>query len=146
MAELPEPLRQALIAEHADARHGFGLAEPFTAESFQRSPTCGDEVTLRVLVDDERVAGVSWQGHGCTVSMASASVLTDVVAGLPVASARALVGRFTALVRPGGSAEEDPELGDAVAFAGVGRYPLRARCAGLAWFALDDALQTATAP
>jgi nitrogen fixation protein NifU and related proteins len=138
-------LYQELILEHAKRREGEGSIEPFDAERFLRNPTCGDEIRLRVRLDgagDERhVDALGWEGQGCSISQASASVLAEQAPGLSVADARERIEAMRALLRSRGAAEPDEELlGDAVAFAGVARFPMRVKCAMLAWVALEEAL------
>ena len=154
-AELQQ-LYQQIILDHAKARHGAGLAEVpaglKSGESHQLNPTCGDEITLRAVMgaagthDDggSAVQGISWEGQGCSISMASASVLTDLAAGLPRDEIMALVDTFREVMRSRGTVEADEEvLGDAAAFSGVSRYPARVKCAMLAWVALEEALLAA---
>lgn len=131
MDALTEAERRQLIEELHRARHGFGLAASFDAEAHERSRTCGDEVTVRLSLADGVVTAFSWEGHGCTVSMASASALAELAPGMPVAGMAVLAESFFASLAPGGTS--GVALGDAEAFAGIGRYPLRAGCASLAW-------------
>ena len=143
-----QQLYQQIILEHAKRRRGDGLvaapAGMAAGESHQLNPTCGDEITLRAAVDGSTLDGVSWQGQGCSISMASASVLTELVAGLDRDEVLSLVDEFRTLMRSRGSIEPDEEvLGDAAAFAGVARYPARVKCAMLAWVALEEALLAA---
>ncbi len=143
-----QQLYQQIILQHAKDRHGDGLAEvpagARSGESHQLNPTCGDEITLRAVMAGPRLDGISWEGQGCSISMASASVLTDMMAGLPREEALALVEDFRELMRSRGTMEPDEEvLGDAAAFAGVSRYPARVKCAMLAWVALEEALLAA---
>jgi nitrogen fixation NifU-like protein len=138
-------LYQELILEHAKRREGEGAIEPFDAERFLRNPTCGDEIRLRVRLagagDERRVDALGWEGQGCSISQASASVLAEQAPGLSVADARERIEAMRALLRSRGGAEPDEELlGDAVAFAGVARFPMRVKCAMLAWVALEEAL------
>ena len=145
MSEAPrDPLAglyQELILEHAKRREGEGAIEPFDAERFLRNPTCGDEIRLRVRLDGDAVDALGWEGQGCSISQASASVLAEQVPGLTVADARERIEAMRALLRSRGPAEPDEELlGDAVAFAGVARFPMRVKCAMLAWVALEEAL------
>lgn len=144
-----QQLYQQIILEHAKQRHGDGLLDvPVGAtagESHQLNPTCGDEITLRAVVDGSTVDGISWEGQGCSISMASASVLAEMMAGMDRDEAGALVEDFRTLMRSRGSVEPDEEvLGDAAAFAGVARYPARVKCAMLAWVALEEALAQAS--
>ncbi|MCC3272971.1 SUF system NifU family Fe-S cluster assembly protein [Arthrobacter zhangbolii] len=143
-----QQLYQQIILEHAKRRHGDGLvntpAGGTAGESHQLNPTCGDEITLRAVLDGSTVAGISWEGQGCSISMASASVLTEMMGGLDRVRALALAEEFRTLMRSRGSIEPDEEvLGDAAAFAGVARYPARVKCAMLAWVAFEEALQAA---
>ena len=145
-------LYQQVILDHARERHGRGLREAGDAgaagESRQYNPLCGDEVTLRVVLQDGAdgaaggsVGDVSWTGEGCSISQAATSVLHDLVVGQPVDRARELVGSYREMVRSRGQVEPDESvLGDAVAFAGVGRHANRVKCAMLGWTAFEDAL------
>lgn len=144
-----QQLYQQIILEHAKQRHGDGLldvpAGATAGESHQLNPTCGDEITLRAVVDGSTVDGISWEGQGCSISMASASVLAEMMAGMDRDEVGALVEDFRTLMRSRGSVEPDEEvLGDAAAFAGVARYPARVKCAMLAWVALEEALAQAS--
>ena len=136
MEALTEAERVQLIEELHRAKHGFGLAQEFDVSGFRRTPSCGDEVTVRLSLDGSRITAFSWEGHGCTVSMAAASALGSTAVG--VEDFPALAERYFATVVADGVA--DPTLGDAEAFVGVGRFPLRAGCASLAWRATLDAL------
>jgi nitrogen fixation NifU-like protein len=129
--------RSALLEQLARARTGEGLPE-HGVEAYRRSPACGDEVTVRVLLDGDRIARLGWTGHGCTVSLAAASGLAVSADGVGIREFRALAERYLGTLTA--EAEPDPELGDLEAFAGIGRYPLRAGCASLAWRAALDAL------
>ncbi|HZZ46126.1 MAG TPA: SUF system NifU family Fe-S cluster assembly protein [Pseudonocardia sp.] len=137
---------QEIILDHYRDPHGAGLREPFDAESFQVNPTCGDEITLRVLVkrNDEGAADVvdvSYDALGCSISQASASVLTDLVVGRSVTESLRILEAFQEMVQSRGSVEPDEEvLGDGVAFAGVAKYPARVKCALLGWMAFKDAV------
>ena len=117
---MDDRMRQLVIEDLHRARHGYGLAEEFDGEGSEISPACGDTVTVRVSAD-----GFSWQGNGCTVSMAAASAL----GALTVQEFEAVSDDYLASIAPGGT----PVDGDLGAFAGIGRFPLRARCATLAW-------------
>lgn len=135
---LAEPDRAALIEELAKSRVGAGLGDLAGLEAHRRSPACGDEVTVRVVLDGEVIDALRWDGHGCVVSTAAASALSAAVPGLPVDAFRLLAARYLATLDA--DATPDPALDDLEAFAGIGRYPLRAGCASLAWRAALDAL------
>ena len=145
-----EQLYQQIILDHAKARHGSPLQEYLgagrTGESHQLNPVCGDEITLRAGVAEGSVTSVTWDGAGCAISMASASVLTDLVQGLPRDEVLSLIDAFREVLRSRGRIEADEEvLGDAAAFSGVSRFPARVKCAMLAWVALEESLLTANA-
>jgi nitrogen fixation NifU-like protein len=132
---------QEIILDHYKNPHGRGLREPFDTESFQVNPTCGDEVTLRVAVVDDKVTDVSYEGQGCSISQASTSVLTDLVTGATIADALSTMDAFVTMVQGRGQVEPDEDvLEDAVAFAGVAKYPARVKCALLGWMAFKDAV------
>ena len=144
-----EQLYQQVILDHAKFPHGRGLGaavvDAHTGESHQVNPTCGDEVTLQVDVDDGGVVrGLRWEGQGCSISQASVSVLHDLVLDQPVTRAGELAESFRALLQSRGAGLDDEEaeeaLGDATAFTGVGKFSARVKCALLGWVALDDAL------
>ena len=140
-----ESMYQEIILDHYKNPHGRGLRDPFDAESFQVNPTCGDEVTLRVKVDDGKVADVSYEGQGCSISQASTSVLTDLVVGHTLEEAFTTMDAFVELMQGKGKIEPDEDvLEDGVAFAGVAKYPARVKCALLGWMAFKDAVARTT--
>ena len=135
-----DSMYQEIILDHYRHPHHRGLREPFDAEVHHVNPTCGDEVTLRVKIVDGTVADVSYEGEGCSISQASASVMSDLVIGKRVADALDLEREFLALMQSRGTVEPDEDvLEDAVAFAGVSKYPARVKCALLSWMAWKDA-------
>jgi len=141
-----ESMYQEVILDHYKHPHRRGLREPFDAEVHHVNPTCGDEVTLRVQVVDGVVTDVSYDGQGCSISQASTSVMTDLVVGRRVTEALATEAAFLAMLQSQGRAEPDEDvLEDAVAFAGVARYPARVKCALLGWMAWKDATAQAVA-
>ena len=135
-------LYQDLIVDHTRRPQARGLLDAPTGISRQESPTCGDEVTVSVHLEGDRVVGFGWHGHGCAISQAAASMLATLVVGMPVADARALIEEFrTALTSRGEQTLDEARFGDAIALGGVSRYPSRIRCATLAWSALEQALR-----
>jgi nitrogen fixation protein NifU and related proteins len=135
-----ESLYQEIILDHYRKPHHKGLRDPFEAEVHHLNPTCGDEITLRVHIDGDIVADVSYEGQGCSISQASASVMTDLVIGKALPEALEVHEEFLRLMQSKGELEPDEDvLEDAVAFAGVSRYPARIKCALLAWMAWKDA-------
>ncbi|MFF1877431.1 Fe-S cluster assembly sulfur transfer protein SufU [Leifsonia sp. NPDC058230] len=138
-----QSLYQQVILDHAKEKHGFGLRDGAAASSHQLNPTCGDEVTVNVHpAADGGVASISWEGHGCSISTASASLLSDIVDDDSRESLATKIAAFRELMQSKGQLEGDDELlGDAVALAGVSRYVTRIKCAMLPWVALEDALR-----
>jgi nitrogen fixation protein NifU and related proteins len=135
-----DALYQEIILDHYKHPHNKGLRDPFEAEVHHVNPTCGDEVTLRVHVEDDVVRDVSYDSVGCSISQASASVLTDLVIGKPVTEAMAIHEEFQALMQGRGTVEPDEDvLEDGIAFAGVAKFPARVKCALLSWMAWKDA-------
>ena len=135
-----ESMYQEIILDHYKHPHHKGLREPYEAQVHHLNPTCGDEITLRVHLDGDTIADVSYDSEGCSISQASASVMTDLVIGKNVDEAMAVQDEFVRLMQSKGEIEPDEEvLEDAVAFAGVARYPARVKCALLAWMAWKDA-------
>lgn len=145
-----EQMYQQVILDHARARHGAGLVTLEGAsegESHQVNPTCGDEITLRVALEGDKLASVSWEGQGCSISQASASVLTELMDGATIRHADETMEAFMALMHHRGELlgdERDDLLDDATAFVGVGKYPARIKCALISWVALRDAIARAT--
>lgn len=140
-----DSMYQDIILDHYRNPHGKGLRDG-DAEVHHVNPTCGDEITLRVKLDGATVADVSYESQGCSISQASASVLNDLVVGKTVGEAQAVQEAFLELMQSKGQGEGDEEvLEDAVAFAGVSKYPARVKCALLSWMAWKDATAQALA-
>ena len=143
-----EQMYQDVILDHYKHPHHRGLREPFGAEVFHVNPTCGDEVRLRVALSDDgqRVADVSYDGQGCSISQAATSVLADLVIDRTVPDTLAIVSAFTDMISSRGTVAGDEEvLGDGIAFAGVSKYPARVKCALLGWLAFKAAVAEAAA-
>ncbi len=136
---------QDIILDHYRRPRGKGALEaPAGAEVLaaeRRNPLCGDEIALELAVDGDVVREARFTGQGCSISQASASMLTQAVRGKTRAEAEALVRRFVALAHGDAEAAADRTLGELRALQGVARFPARIRCATLAWGALDDALK-----
>ena len=145
-----DSLYQQIILEESKTRRGAdlpneqlqGLHLPQNVgQCHQLNPVCGDESTLRIETANDAVSGIHWAGDGCAISMASASILSDMVVGLERAEVHALIGNFREVMRSRGKLEADEDLlGDAAALSGVSKYPARVKCAMLAWVAAEDAL------
>jgi nitrogen fixation NifU-like protein len=149
-----QSMYQDIILDHYRNPHGRGLRDPFEAEVHHVNPTCGDEVTMRVHLDGDTIADVSYEGQGCSISQASVSAMYDLVIGRSVADALGTGEHFMTLMQSKGDAAVaeglEDELEDAIAFAGVSKYPARVKCALMSWMALKDAsaraLGSSTAP
>ncbi|RKN50644.1 Fe-S cluster assembly sulfur transfer protein SufU [Micromonospora endolithica] len=140
-----ESLYQEIILDHYKRPHGRGLrdaGDPASrvAEAHHVNPTCGDEVTVRVATDGAVLHDVSYDGMGCSISQASASVLHELLTGRAAGEAFEVHEAFVELMSGRGQVTPDEDvLGDGVAFAGVARYPARVKCALLPWMAFKDA-------
>lgn len=139
-----DSLYQEIILDHYKNPLNAGLRDPFEAEVHHVNPTCGDEITLRVHLDGDVVRDVSYHAEGCSISQASTSVMTDLVIGKSVADAMVIGEDFLTLMQGKGTVEPDEEvLEDAIAFAGVAKFPARVKCALLGWMAWKDAVARA---
>jgi len=139
-----ESMYQDIILDHYRNPHHRGLREPYDAEVHHVNPLCGDELTVRVSLKDtdgeQTVADVSYDALGCSISQASASIMTDLVIGKSIDDAMVVFDEFLALMRSKGAGQPDEDLlEDAVAFSGVSKYPARIKCALLGWMAWKDA-------
>ena len=140
-----DALYQEIILDHYKNPHHKGLRDPFEAEVHHVNPSCGDEVTLRVHLADGVVSDVSYDSVGCSISQASASVLTDLVIGKSIDEAMGIHATFQELMQGRGTVEPDEDvLEDGIAFAGVAKFPARVKCALLSWMAWKDATAQAT--
>lgn len=134
-------LYQEVILTHSRDPDGRGIVDGWTHRAREVNPLCGDEVDLAVTVEDGVIRSLHWEGHGCAISQASASLLTGLLEGATVADAGDLVERFRTALRSRGEIELDEDhFGDAVALGGVSRYVARVKCAMLAWVTLEKAL------
>lgn len=139
MSTAAEQLYQEMVVEHKRAPRHFGTLPAPTHEARGRNPQCGDDVRVQLRQEGGRIADIAFEGQGCAICIASASMMTDAVLGRDVETARALQQRFRAVLT--GKAEpEDADLGKLVSLAGVRRYPSRIKCALLGWHALVHAI------
>jgi nitrogen fixation NifU-like protein len=137
MTDLGE-LYQSIILDHNRAPRNHHAMVDATGHADGRNPLCGDTVTVWVRVDGDTIADVSFVGSGCAISKASASLMTTTVKGKTRAEADAIFAQFHDLVT--GHASDTATLGRLAAFGGVSRFPMRVKCASLAWHALRAAL------
>lgn len=143
-----QSLYQELILDHSRTPHGFGLREEIPAQSHQVNPTCGDELTLQVhTAADGSIEAIAWEGSGCAISQASASLFAEMAEGLTIPDATHRIDVFREAMRSRGKIVPDPELlGDATALGGVSKYLARVKCAMLAWVAAEEAIGRLDAP
>jgi nitrogen fixation protein NifU and related proteins len=134
-----QSLYQEVILEHYRRPRNRGTIESPSAEVHMRNPVCGDEIVLQILVREGVVEDVRFSGQGCSISQASASMMTQLLKGKAVAEAEALKERFTRMMHGDAEAARDRAMGDLRALAGVSRFPARIKCALLAWDALGEA-------
>ncbi len=141
MSELTD-LYQEVILDHNKHPRNFGQIEAADHCAQGYNPLCGDQLTLYLKMDGDRVAEVRFEGQGCAISTASASILTEVVLGKTLAEVETLFESFHELLTgdPSVAAEVDPELGKLAVFAGVREFPVRVKCATLAWHTLKAAI------
>jgi nitrogen fixation NifU-like protein len=132
-------LYQELILDHYRRPRHRGEMESPDVEVRMNNPTCGDEIVLQLRVRDGTVEEVRFAGQGCSISQASASMMAQQVSGKPLAEADALAARFKEMLHGVAEAAKDRALGDLRALAGVAKFPVRVRCAMLAWNALEEA-------
>lgn len=140
-------LYQQVILDHARLRSGYGSNPHPDAERFARNPSCGDEITLQLTVEPggDRIASVVWSGSGCSISLASASILSQLSVGLTVVELQTTIDAFRAMMHSRGATDPDERtLGDAVVLQGVSKYVMRVKCAMLAWVALEGCLEDLT--
>ncbi|QOQ38761.1 Fe-S cluster assembly sulfur transfer protein SufU [Trueperella pecoris] len=140
-----EQMYQEIILDAARDRHGEGKIDDPDGESFQVNPTCGDQVTMQVNVEDGKIA-LAWDGHGCSISQASISIMSDLVQGKTVEEFNDLYSTFRRMMDQQGADISDADadlLDDASAFQGVSKFPMRIKCALLGWMALRDATDQA---
>ncbi|GAB4357650.1 MAG: SUF system NifU family Fe-S cluster assembly protein [Immundisolibacter sp.] len=139
MSELRE-LYQELIVDHNKNPRNYGVLADANRHAEGYNPLCGDKVTVYLHVDGDRVRDVSFEGAGCAISIASASLMTQAVKGKTVAEAEALFGDFHAMVTGADQREETANrLGKLAVLAGVREFPSRVKCATLAWHTLHNA-------
>ncbi len=137
MSDLTD-LYQAVILDHSKRPRNRGKLPTATRVASGDNPTCGDNCTVYLRMDGDRIAEIGFDGSGCAISQASASLMTTLLKGKSAAEAAALFNDFKHIVTTGQAPEE---ISDVAAFAGVHAYPARIKCATLAWHAALDALK-----
>lgn len=141
-----DQLYQDLILQHSKERHGSGSLSGTSYNSHQVNPTCGDEVTLELSVENGKIKGMVWDGSGCAISQASLSIMHDMVEGKDVAEAASLYQDFMQMMHSRGkevSEEVLDHLEDASVFEGTAKFVNRVKCALLGWMAMHEAMEKA---
>jgi nitrogen fixation NifU-like protein len=133
-------LYQDLILDHNRSPQNYRPMEDANRKAQGNNPLCGDRLTVWLRVEDERIVDVTFQGLGCAISMASASLMTSAVKGKTRLEAKALFDRFLGLIT-GSNEDTDPDsLGKLAVFSGVSEFPIKVKCASLSWHAMRAAL------
>ena len=141
-----DSLYQEVILDHYKRPQHKGLATTYDAQVHHVNPSCGDEITLNVSLEGDKVAAITWDGVGCSISQASVSILSDLLLGKSIVEAEIVLNNFTELMQSKGTmVGDDAILEDAVAMAGVSKFPARIKCALLGWMAYKDAVVQAQA-
>jgi nitrogen fixation protein NifU and related proteins len=137
-----DDLYQEIILDHyRSPRNRSPELDPHDVHVHHSNPLCGDELDLRLRVVDDKVDGLAYDGDGCSISMASASAMSEAVVGRTLSDADDLAEVFRLMMQGEGLKRED-DLLDGVAFQGVAKFPVRVKCALLGWMALKDAIST----
>jgi nitrogen fixation NifU-like protein len=133
-------LYQEVILDHYKHPENKGLATSYDAQVHHINPSCGDEITLNLTLQGDKVSAISWDGVGCSISQASVSIMSSLILNKDLQQAQIIFDEFVTLMQSKGSGQPDESiLEDAVAFAGVSQYPARIKCALLGWMAFKDA-------
>ena len=140
MSELRE-LYQELVLDHNSRPRNFRELENATTRMEGYNPLCGDRVTVYVKLDDGRIEDMSFQGSGCAISRASASMMTATIKGKTIEEAERLFGAFHEMVTGGVEPGDEDDLGDLEVLAGVAEFPSRVKCATLSWHSMMSALK-----
>jgi nitrogen fixation NifU-like protein len=158
MSNLEDLYREVILDHYRSPRNRGELPVPPATHVEGFNPLCGDEIQLYLLLDGDTIVDVKMSGHGCSISQSSASMMTAAIKGKSIDAARAIVRSFKAMMTvhegdlgsdaptaPGNGAAEGPNLGDLEALRGVVKFPVRIKCATLAWNTLTQALDEAGA-
>jgi len=133
-------LYQEVILDHYKRPHHKGLVDG-DIQVHHINPSCGDEITLSLKLDGDKVSNLTWDGVGCSISQASVSIMSDLLIGKKINEASSVLDSFVEMMQSKGQNEGDEEvLEDGVALAGVSKYPARIKCALLGWMAYKDAV------
>jgi nitrogen fixation NifU-like protein len=133
-------LYQEVILDHYKHPENKGLAPSYDAQVHHINPSCGDEITLNLTLQGQKISAISWDGVGCSISQASVSIMSSLMLGKNLVEAQKVFDSFVELMQSKGVGRADESiLEDAVSLAGVSQYPARIKCALLGWMAFKDA-------
>ncbi|CAB4713217.1 MAG: SUF system NifU family Fe-S cluster assembly protein [Actinobacteria bacterium] len=135
-----DSLYQEVILDHYKHPQHKGLSPTFSAQVSHVNTSCGDEIILNIILENDVITSLTWEGQGCSISQASVSMMTDLLTGKSLEESETIVKSFSELMASKGTSTGDPEiLEDAVVFAGVSKFPGRVKCSLLGWMAFKDA-------
>ncbi len=133
-----------IIIDHYQHPHNHGVVDNATEKAKGYNESCGDDIELTLLVKDGMIEDAKFSGAGCSISQASASIMTDLIKGKKVEEVKRLAAEFYSMVKGNDSNDiDEEELGDAIALRGVSRFPVRVKCATLSWHTLEEAFKKA---
>ncbi len=135
-----DDLYRRVIMDHYQRPRNKGKFDEETISVHLNNPSCGDRITLQLKIEDGKVSGTRFEGEGCSISMSSASMMSEAVKGLKVEQALEMADLFSRMMK-GEEIETDLDLGDIEALSGVSKFPARIKCATLAWKALEQGIQ-----
>lgn len=138
-----EPLNdlyREVILDHYQQPRGRGVLEAASVVAEGKNPLCGDELTMYLAIDGDAIRRVAWQGHGCSICMASASMLAEQLEGITLANAHTLLRAFVGLMH-GTPVPADVEIGDLEVLEGVKKFPVRVKCALLPWTTFQEGMK-----
>lgn len=138
MSELRE-LYQEVILDHSKAPRNFRFPEGANCSAEGDNPLCGDNLTVKLVLEGDTVVDIGFQGSGCAISQAAASTMTERVKGMKVSDIKSLFDNYHSVVKGEGEVDEEL-LGKLAVFAGVAEFPMRVKCATLAWHTMQNAI------
>lgn len=136
-----DQLYRQVIMDHYKNPRNHGALEDDAVTINMNNPTCGDRIQLHLKVEDDKVTDVKFSGEGCSISLSSASMMTEAIKGLPVQDALKMSGVFSEMIQGKDYDDSNLDLGDIEALQGVSKFPARIKCATLAWKAMEKGLQ-----
>jgi nitrogen fixation NifU-like protein len=139
-----DSLYQEVILDHYRSPRNHGLLDQIALRTHQENPSCGDQIDLQVQIEAGRIAAIRFDGRGCAISQASASMMTEAVLGKTVEEASAISDSFRAMLTAG--TIDEARLGDLEVLQGVRKFPVRVRCATLPWHAFEQLIAPVESP